>query len=77
MTFKKAIKLLLPPIIFKFSKSSVKKDTQKAADILKESGDNPKEQNLDLYWNADYAKVLEEWGKESTWNFMVLIFQNY
>jgi ubiquinone/menaquinone biosynthesis C-methylase UbiE len=30
--------------------------------------DNPEAQDLDLYWDEKYAKVLDEWGKDSVWN---------
>ena len=34
---------------------------------------NPDKQDLDLYWNSKYAEVLEEWGKDNTWNEIQMI----
>lgn len=35
--------------------------------------ENPEKQDLDLYWDPEYSKVLEEWGKDSTWIEIQLI----
>jgi ubiquinone/menaquinone biosynthesis C-methylase UbiE len=74
---KSLIKQLCPPFIwntllslkttsFKVKSTNIliKKDNQI------QSGDK---QDLDLYWDAKYALVLEEWGKDNVWNEIQLI----
>jgi ubiquinone/menaquinone biosynthesis C-methylase UbiE len=38
--------------------------------------ENSDKQDLDLYWDANYAKVLEEWGKDNVWNEIQLLLSS-
>ena len=35
--------------------------------------DNPDKQDLNLYWDEEYTKVLEDWGKDDVWNEIQMI----
>lgn len=73
MSLKKVIKLFTPPIVLKlFKKEKIQKkiSNKQTKSIIEEF---PNEQDLDLYWNPEYAKVLEEWGIDSTWNEIQLL----
>jgi ubiquinone/menaquinone biosynthesis C-methylase UbiE len=66
------VRQVCPPIIWNVllrAKSKFAKTTQQKSVAI----DKPKEQDLDLYWDAEYAKVLEEWGKDNTWNEIQLM----
>jgi len=39
-------------------------------------GANPKEQDLGLYWDKDFADVLDTWGEGNTWHEIVLLLAN-
>ncbi|MBC7747663.1 MAG: class I SAM-dependent methyltransferase [Methylotenera sp.] len=70
---KKIVTLFCPPIILK-SISSLKGRGKKINSKNNGSiNSNPEQQDLNLYWDNEYAKVLEEWGKENTWNEIQLI----
>ncbi len=73
MYLKKTIKLITPPIILKLLKKLKKQKKVSNHKPKKEVEENPNKQNLDLYWDPEYAKVLEEWGKDSTWNEIQLL----
>lgn len=76
---KSIIRELCPPVIWKGlsrlknGKSEVAK-SKPVAELVKSRNENPDKQDLDLYWDPNYAKVLEEWGKDNTWNEIQLIF---
>lgn len=72
---KKIIKRICPPIILKI----IKKKSKPLPQFIKEDRIivlNPQQQDLDLYWDPEYAKVLEEWGLDSTWNEIQLLLAN-
>jgi ubiquinone/menaquinone biosynthesis C-methylase UbiE len=35
--------------------------------------ERPDQQDLNLYWDSDYANILDEWGKDNVWNEIQLI----
>lgn len=35
-----------------------------------------KSQDLDMYWDTEFAEVLENWGKDNTWNEIQLIMSS-
>jgi len=37
---------------------------------------NPVQQDLDLYWNAEFAQVLDTWGIGNTWHEIVFLVAN-
>jgi ubiquinone/menaquinone biosynthesis C-methylase UbiE len=68
---KKLIKELLPPILWRLFGGIQKTiiTNKKINPVI----DKPKEQDLDLYWDSDYANILDEWGKDNVWNEIQLI----
>ena len=67
---KKLIYLLLPPIFLnflKFSKQKLKKNN-----YLKK----PENQELDLYYNPEMAKILDTWGERNAWIEIQHIFNH-
>jgi ubiquinone/menaquinone biosynthesis C-methylase UbiE len=37
---------------------------------------DPKKQDLDLYWDPDYAEALETWGEDNTWKEIPFLLVN-
>ena len=62
---KNLIKQICPPAIFNFLKFIRKENEEVPVKINPQKivFDNPEKQDLDLYWDPEYAKSLEEWGK--------------
>jgi len=75
---KKLIKQICPPVILNLFSSigARNKITISKTQVNKTVLANPEKQDLDLYWNDEYSKILEEWGKDSTWNEIQLILSN-
>src|SRR5690349_17908582 len=69
-TTKKYIKLFLPPILFKMRQKMNNGKAFKAVSL----GERPDKQDIDLYWDESYANVLEEWGKDTVWIEIELMF---
>ncbi len=69
---KKVLKKILPSFLIKILSGINSVKTQKQNPNQKEILDSS-EQDLDLYWNKDYAEVLETWGENSTWNEIQLL----
>ena len=61
---KSFLKEILPSIIWQRLAKRNKTNT-----IL----DKPEIQDLDLYWDSEYANILDEWGKDNVWNEIQLI----
>ena len=69
---KSVVKQICPPILWNAAVSVLKKNkTKKKA--KRNYADNPEKQDLDMYWDPEYAKILEEWGKDNTWNEIQMI----
>ena len=73
MALKKVIKLLVPPIFLKLRRKKKVKAQTPITIKKKDKITDPNTQNLELYWDPEYAKVLDEWGKDSTWNEIQLL----
>ena len=67
---KKLIYLLLPPIFLNFLKFS--KQKLKKKNYLKK----PENQELDLYYNPEMAKILDTWGERNAWIEIQHIFNH-
>ncbi|MBL4652142.1 MAG: class I SAM-dependent methyltransferase [Flavobacteriales bacterium] len=67
---KRIIRNLCPPIIWKLLSSILGSLKGVKADSLETvtRGDDPDNQQLDLYWDPEYANLLDEWGKDHVWN---------
>lgn len=65
---KKIIKSILPPILTEFIIFLKNSNSNKGITYIKSDGTNPTEQDLEMYWDPEYAKILEEWGRDTTWN---------
>ncbi len=70
---KNLIRQICPPIILNFFNSITTKKELISKNDSHKTIIKPEGQDLDLYWDADYAKVLEEWGRDSTWNEIQLL----
>lgn len=70
-TLKHYLKLFIPPIVLKVLNNK-KKSIEKQSVAVNRILDSTK-QDLDLYWDLEYAKTLEEWGKDNTWNEIQMI----
>ena len=73
MGLKKVIKSIIPRFLLKRLKKGRPQVREQSTPVKAENDQNPKEQNLVLYWDPEYAKVLDEWGKDSTWNEIQLL----
>ena len=74
---KSFIKQICPPFIWNTLlslKNNISKVQSTKIEIKKNTTiPNADKQDLDLYWDAKYALVLEEWGKDNVWNEIQLI----
>jgi ubiquinone/menaquinone biosynthesis C-methylase UbiE len=68
---RKIVKLVSPPLLTKFIKRVMYPKSKRK--YAKNYSGNPDKQDLGLYWDKEYAQVLEVWGKDSTWNEIQLI----
>ena len=68
--FKKYAKLCIPPIIL-LAKQKLFTTTKSLVISL---GDRPVEQDVELYWNEEYADILEKWGEGTVWQEVQLLF---
>lgn len=75
---KTLIKQICPPFILNFLRFIRKDDKVELKKIISHKAfiDNPEKQDLDLYWDPEYAKLLDEWGKDNTWIEIQLILSN-
>ena len=67
---KRFLKEILPPVIVKGSKKiihSFKSSTAKQKPKVNKTGGSAK-QDLDVYWDAKMAEMLDTWGKDHVWN---------
>lgn len=65
---KKIIKSILPPILTEFIIFLKNSNSNNGITYIKSDGANPTKQDLEMYWDPEYAKILEEWGRDTTWN---------
>lgn len=76
---KSVLRQLCPPIIWRMAgslkgqKPKPKPGKNGAAKTRQAPVDKPDKQDLDLYWDPEYAKILEEWGKDNVWNEIQMI----
>ena len=76
-SFKPIIRQLCPPFIFSFFlRFKNKLENLKSPTVYKNNITDPKKQDLDMYWDADYANILEEWGRDNVWNEIQMILSN-
>jgi ubiquinone/menaquinone biosynthesis C-methylase UbiE len=69
------IKQICPPVIYNFFRKK-KEEMLASNNSVKTILDEPEKQDLDLYWDPEYAKELDDWGKDSTWNEIQMILAN-
>ena len=72
---KSLIKQICPPVILNLFRSFRKKNEGKPGkdDLPKTIMDHPENQDLDLYWTPEMAKILDEWGTGNVWNEIQLL----
>jgi ubiquinone/menaquinone biosynthesis C-methylase UbiE len=68
---KNILKQILPPIVINARRKLMSNPKGMKAVSLGKTSDK---QDLDLYWDEDYANVLEEWGRGTVWTEIELIF---
>ena len=67
---KRYLKMFIPPVFLHFNRKFNSGNSFKAISL----GEKPDKQDIDLYWDENYANVLEEWGKGTVWVEIELIF---
>src|SRR5260221_13033224 len=70
---KSFIRQLVPPILWRSISVMMRGNRATGFNKTIDYNQNPQKQDLDLNWDPDYAKVLEEWGKNNTWNEIQMI----
>lgn len=75
---KSSLKQFCPPLIWdlllSLKKSAQKGDSSKSFNTS--SFPYTDKQDLDLYWNPEYTKILEEWGKDHVWNEIQMLLNS-
>lgn len=72
---KKILKEITPPILIRLIRKC-RTAPAREKEISVQRLDDPKAQDLDLYWDPKYAQALEEWGKDNTWNEIQMFLAN-
>ena len=67
------IRQICPPIIWNGLSSLKRRNNSHPHKVQKKNSFNPDKQDLDLYWDPQYAQVLEEWGRDNVWNEIQLL----
>ena len=71
---KRFFKLFIPPILIKGAeKLGLVKDKSKVLIYKKNENDS---QDLDMYFDPEYAKILNSWGENSTWIEIQMLLAN-
>jgi len=79
MIVRNLLKSFCPPVVWtslsRLHKAIFKRSTNTSKDIKTVNVviDNPKEQDLDLYWTPEMANILDEWGDDNVWNEIQLL----
>ena len=68
------IKSFVPPIAIKIAyKIGIIKDKSKVIIYKKNENDS---QDLDMYFDPEYAKILDSWGEKTTWIEIQMLLAN-
>lgn len=71
---KHLIKLCIPPILVTIAqKAGIVKDPNKVIIYKKNEHDT---QDLDMYFDPEYAKILDSWGEKTTWIEIQMLLAN-
>lgn len=71
---KHLIKSCIPPILVTFAqKVGILKDPNKVIIYKKNENDT---QDLDMYFDPEYAKILDSWGEKTTWIEIQMLLAN-
>ena len=62
---------LCPPLVWNGLKAA--NAALRQARTQRRSGDNPGEQDLDLYWDPKMAEILDTWGEDNVWKEIQLL----
>jgi len=79
---KKILRNFCPPILWrilsklKYSGKNLRETESDNISLEKKESKNPTEQDLDLYWTPEMAKILDEWGFDNVWNEIQLLLAN-
>ncbi len=65
------VRMMCPPVLWT-GLSRIKQHLRQTPEIPV----SPTNQDLDLYWNADFADELERWGEGNAWNEIELLLVN-
>lgn len=74
MRIKKIIKLMCPPIMLMGLRTLLNRIN---TFFVSRQSNGLSDQSLGIYWNANFAKVLETWGEGNAWNEIQLLFYNH
>ncbi len=70
LTLKAIAKSLIPPILL----TARTKLLSRPKSLVRSLGQSPDKQDTDLYWDENYADVLENWGRDTVWQEIQLLF---
>ena len=70
-TLKQYVSLFVPPIVMRLTRRMPRADS---AVVVRRSSTPPASQDLDLYWDVEFADELEEWGRNTVWIEVALLF---
>lgn len=73
--FSQLVKQVCPPIILSGAKMLVESHTLLRSSIGN-SSESIVEQDLDVYWDAEMAQILETWGEKNVWKEIQLLIVN-
>jgi ubiquinone/menaquinone biosynthesis C-methylase UbiE len=77
LTVKELARQLCPPLLWHGAATLRRRATSHGGPAVEpEKGRSPAEQDLAIYWDAQWAEVLEHWGEGNAWNEIQLLLAN-
>ena len=75
MFLRKLVYSFLPPVVLSFLRK-IKRSFGQRQENLSMKGSDGNTQALELYWDEEFAKGLDTWGLDNTWNEIQLLLVN-
>lgn len=75
MTVKDMMRQFCPPILWSGA-AALRRAAVTGAPPAASTGASPREQDLAIYWDEDWAEILEHWGEGNAWSEIELLMIN-
>jgi SAM-dependent methyltransferase len=76
MTVKDVVRQFCPPILWSGAAALRRRAVSDGVRPAASAGANPSEQDLAIYWDEEWAEILEHWGEGNAWSEIELLMAN-